>query len=412
MSIGPDPALLDKNFILTNDIIFDPNNNPAHVFTKALIAPDLDNSIFDFQGTTFTGILDGRNHAVSNIKFVCNPNNRYIGVIGYMQMMGTNSGVVKNISFTNPSVIGEFNYYTGLIVGYLEQGAIINCVVLNGFYHNGKGGTLAGDNFGTIRQCRVEATVEGDMFTGGIVGGNGGVITNSSFIGQITGNEHVGGIAGANGGTISNCFAICEILDTGAAKGGIAGDNSGLISNCYSEGSVNGYSTLGGIVGFNSIGYGGTVSSSFSTCHVSGTADLGGIVGKVANGTVNDSYFLASLATDNGSGVPLDDPNMMIQANFVNWDFMGEDIDGNNEIWRMCVDGVDYPRLSWEFAQNGDFVCSDGIDLSDLQALALNWLTLESDNPLLFNYACDANGDEKINLEDYAVLSRNWLSGI
>ncbi len=36
MAIGSDPDLLDKHFILTNDIVFDPNNNPNHAFQSAL----------------------------------------------------------------------------------------------------------------------------------------------------------------------------------------------------------------------------------------------------------------------------------------------------------------------------------------------------------------------------------------
>jgi len=90
----------------------------------------------------------------------------------------------------------------------------------------------------------------------------------------------------------------------------------------------------------------------------------------------------------------------------VGWDFLGETENGQNEIWRMCTDDADYPRLSWEFARNGDFACGDGVDLADLQALAENWLTASTAAD--FHYACDANGDEQINLNDFGVLSENW----
>ena len=73
-----------------------------------------------------------------------------------------------------------------------------------------------------------------------------------------------------------------------------------------------------------------------------------------------------------------------------------------------CVDEVDYPRLSWEFAQNGDFACEDGVDIFDLQALAENWLLTEITNPTEFSYACDANGDGVIDMVDYSVLGENW----
>ena len=40
------------------------------------------------------------------------------------------------------------------------------------------------------------------------------------------------------------------------------------------------------------------------------------------------------------------------------------------------------------------------------------WLLTETANPTVFSYACDANGDGVIDMEDYAVLSNNWLTGL
>ena len=101
---------------------------------------------------------------------------------------------------------------------------------------------------------------------------------------------------------------------------------------------------------------------------------------------------------------------MLIQHTYIDfgWDFVGEDVNGENEIWRMCVDGVEYPRLSWEFARNGDFACGDGVDIFDLQAVAEHWLLAEATDPVAFSYACDANGDGVIDLADFAVLGENW----
>ena len=55
MSIGSNPALLDKHFILMNDITFDPDNNPDHVFDRALIAPDIDDATTSFQARRRVG---------------------------------------------------------------------------------------------------------------------------------------------------------------------------------------------------------------------------------------------------------------------------------------------------------------------------------------------------------------------
>jgi hypothetical protein len=115
--------------------------------------------------------------------------------------------------------------------------------------------------------------------------------------------------------------------------------------------------------------------------------------------------------TDGLIGLPT--AQMQTLSTFIDagWDFVSEVENGNNDNWRMCVDGVDYPRLSWEFSKYGDFACPDGVGIDDLESLAINWLTATSIDEATFNYACDANGDEQINLEDYGVLAENWLWG-
>ncbi|MHC5146866.1 MAG: hypothetical protein ACYSOK_07210, partial [Planctomycetota bacterium] len=51
---------------LTNDIVFDPNNNPKHIFDRALIAFDLSDSD-NFQGVPFTGSFEGNHFTIQNL---------------------------------------------------------------------------------------------------------------------------------------------------------------------------------------------------------------------------------------------------------------------------------------------------------------------------------------------------------
>ena len=37
------------------------------------------------------------------------------------------------------------------------------------------------------------------------------------------------------------------------------------------------------------------------------------------------------------------------------WDFLGEDVNGTDDIWQLCIDDLDYPRLVWQFG-TADFV--------------------------------------------------------
>ena len=97
---------------------------------------------------------------------------------------------------------------------------------------------------------------------------------------------------------------------------------------------------------------------------------------------------------------------MQTQSSFTDygWDFVGEDVNGTEDIWRMCVDGVDYPKLWWQYSTLGDFDCPDGVGLEDILILADYWLETGLE-PLA---APDATGDGQINLDDFAITSGNY----
>lgn len=87
------------------------------------------------------------------------------------------------------------------------------------------------------------------------------------------------------------------------------------------------------------------------------------------------------------------------------WDFVGESTNGTADTWRMCENGVDYPHLSWEFSQNGDFSCPNGIALDDLLYLAAHWLAT---TPETIGSA-DPTSDGKVDLLDLSILAEQWL---
>jgi len=67
--------------------------------------------------------------------------------------------------------------------------------------------------------------------------------------------------------------------------------------------------------------------------------------------------------------------NMQIQSTFTDegWDFVGEDVHGTDNTWRMCIDGINYPKFSLEFLA-GDIACPDGVEMNDLMYLVDYWL--------------------------------------
>ena len=265
--------------------------------------------------------------------------------------------------------------------------------------------------------------ISGDRYVGGLAARiQPGKISNCYVTGEVAGSYWTGGLVGnaaSSFSNISNCYTTCNVAGTWPwSIGGLIGENQSSVSNCYASGDVTGYHYIGGLTGVNH----GTLMNCYATGAVSslsGDNDIGGLVGyRGAAGNAENCFWDNDTSgTTDGVGnedpdpagvTGLDDPNMMIQANFIGWDFVGESVDGENEIWRICVDGVDYPRLSWEFAQNGDFTCGDEVDLDDLQALCEEWLSVAETAPTTFNYACDANGDDQITFQDYTALSQNW----
>ncbi len=238
--------------------------------------------------------------------------------------------------------------------------------------------------------CAAKGNVKGEndsYYVGGLVGDMFETeICFSSASGNVTGGHSVGGLVGMN------WMAYHQ-----------------GIKNCYASGNVQGIDWVGGLVGmWSNIPYQTNCYAAGRVSAAPGAEYVGGFVGR-SGGFPNPDYqcyFLAQEDLSDSVALPLTDAQMKQQAGFVGWDFVGEQTNGRNEIWRMCTDGVDDPRLSWEFGRVGDFACPDGVGMDDLETLALHWLTADSDPD--FNYAADGSGDGVINQQEMEILSKHW----
>ncbi|MEN6337968.1 MAG: hypothetical protein ABFE01_27250, partial [Phycisphaerales bacterium] len=95
VSIGSDPNLLRKHFVLVNDIDLDPNLPGGRLFTRAVIAPidgmavfwgedpTADDTVIFWGGAPFTGTLDGGGHSICNLIIVASGAD-YLGLFGYL----------------------------------------------------------------------------------------------------------------------------------------------------------------------------------------------------------------------------------------------------------------------------------------------------------------------------------------
>ncbi len=348
-------------------------------------------------------------------------------------LVGKNDGSISN-SYSKSTVSSTFGsgYVGGLAADNL--GSITNCystgVVSDGTFYVGG---LVGENKGNISNCYSTGDVSGSSpfsdFVGGLVGESHSNISNCYSTGIVNGSYDAGGLVGFNDyGSISNCYSTGSVSGI-YAVGGLVGFNvNGSITNCYSTGNANGASDsqyVGGLVGLKSgsgsisncyskgsvigttyvgglVGSGGRISNCYSTGSVTGSSYVGGLVGSKSSGSVITSYFLLGAGPDNSYGQPLADELMKQQTSFVGWDFVGETTNGTEDIWRMCIDGVSYPLLWWQF-NKADFVCPDGVDFYDFAVLANQWLFEEIPADIW-----PGGGDGIVDFFDWAVFASQW----
>lgn len=309
-SIGSNPRLMDKCFILAGDI-------------------DLQGVRFYSIGDLahpFVGQFDGRGHVIAHL--ACAGNTGFVGLFGYIGA----GGRVKNLTLTDVKMTGD-KWSVGGVAGY-SLGDISNIVVTGAVtgigelaWNVGCGG-IAGLSAGTISNCGSNATVQGTRgwIIGGLVGWNRGVVAGSWARGIVGGGE----------------WSLCT--------GGLVGKNDGTITDSYARGTVMGANQVGGLVGFNL----DSVSNCYSTGAVSGGVEVGGLIGDNL-GVVTASFWdvEASDQTTSDGGIGRTTAEMQIADTFTDagWDFVNETPNGTKDLW-WIDEGRDYPRLSWELDNN------------------------------------------------------------
>lgn len=284
---------------------------------------DLDFAGVDFSGigsgnTPFTGVFDGQNYTVSNVKIVGSGNGT-----GFFNVIY--GATIKNLHLVNVDVTGE-NQVGGLVgiagaqldkedVANNKANLIGNCTVSGKVSAAGKNpggaGGLVGQNCSeydkdtlftiasAIDKCSADVAVTGLYKVGGLVGENGGIITESAAVGTVTAEKGVytGGFVGDNTGDIYNCHADGDVTGDNHT-GGFAGFSDGTVKNCYSIGTVTGTEYTGSFAGAISkadfvIGAGKVIvnGTSGQGYNAGFAGELGGQLSGMANQvTIKDAY--------------------------------------------------------------------------------------------------------------------------
>ncbi|HNU31744.1 MAG TPA: protease inhibitor I42 family protein [Sedimentisphaerales bacterium] len=373
IALGETPADYDKHFIMVADIDLDPNLPGNKVFDRAVIAPDVNDDVLDwdqnpFDGTPFTGAFDGNGHTISHLTI---RGNAYLGLFGQSGgLPWCPPGVeIKNLELAHVDIVGSGRFVGGL-VGNADggTGTVTHCcsagMVSGGDYVGG----LVGSSKGILTYCYSNGAVGGHDFVGGIVGCTsvrGGHIACSQSSVSVTGDSCVGGLVGVNDG-IGDCYcSIVGSFSTGVVcgnwlVGGLVGANWGSLTQCYSTADVYGDWEVGGLAGENDC----VVAECYSVGAVSGNSDVGALIGSDYSpeggwgSEIACFWDTQTSGTLAGVGEVDPDPNgvigkttaeMRMARTFLDagWDFVGETANGTEDIWKIA-EGLDYPRLWWE----------------------------------------------------------------
>jgi hypothetical protein len=405
-----------------------------------MLMADLDMSMYscseynvignDFS-SPFRGSFDGKDHIIRNFTYT-NPNAYYGGLFG---RINNASSVIRDVGLISPYVKVSTSGSGGSLVSWLFEGKVIDCwaedVYVEGWFS--AGGLVGFSWYGGLYNCHTSGTVKGDVWVGGLTGSLASGIAsfcNSSC--AIIGVQECGGLIGDSGGIVSDCYATGNVqasdrtaggflgANTGFTTrcsgfgnatsddeaGGFAGRNLGDINDCYSMGDSSGIWDIGGFVGLN---WGGVIMRTYSTGFANGIFSVGGLVGKSLGGTTLDSFWdIGSGSPDNGIGTGLTTAQMQTQASFTSagWDFVSESSNGNEDIWRMCVDIVEYPKFRWEFGE-GDFLCPDGVDGIDYSFFASHWGEINCGDSNDCDGA-DFDFSGEVDWMDLKILCNNW----
>ena len=230
-------------FYLTQSVAF-PNDNAARVKASA--------------GVTFSGILEGNGHTISNVGGDC-------GLFDIVS--GTVCNLTLNVNVVNTQT-GESLMRRGGLTSTLKSGGVVYNVTVKGVVRSEAPTDVGGlvgyaEDKTSVYRCTNDASVTGGFGKNGCAGGIVGSASamtrfeNNMNRAKISGVCNAGGLIGWQGAnfTLKDCINLGNVSASSDNAGGMIGSvQSGKtpIDGCKSSGTVTGGKNIGKYVGTGS----------------------------------------------------------------------------------------------------------------------------------------------------------------
>ncbi len=409
-SIGVIPELLDKHFLLMNDLDL-----------SQFIGTDFNRIGLDIDGYRFRGSFDGQGQSISN--FTYDSEGAYhVGLFGYIDAPEADQVVIKDLVLSDPNITGKT--YVGGLIGTLKKGTVLNCGVDNITIDtdaildsSSYVGGLVGESHGIIKQCYSTGQIEARGNLGGLVARNYGEIHFSYTVTDLVGDSHIGGFASNNHGVIVNCFSAGQISANRFLTGFISSQHgNGLVIASYWDTDLSGETE-------SPFGTGKTTSQMFDSSSFTGwgcdsvwTLDEGNGYPQLAWQQTSDP-LLDNCYVYQGQGT-LAQPYLIYTAEQLNW--IGAIPGLSDKHFKLMAD-IDLEHFSdREFntigINYGDYIFNGSFDGNHHTISNLTISQPYCNNHGLFGYISAAQQDDIIirdlTLEDPNVDANDYVGGL
>ena len=132
--------------------------------------------------------------------------------------------------------------------------------------------------------------------------GTSSVIQNVGLVGgSVNGYTVIGELVGYNSGSISNAYATGSVTGNAGNSydvGGLVGHNFGSITAAYATGNISGDHYVGGLVGGNDSA--ANITNSYASGNATGQDGTGGLVGLNSGGSITNAYAIGNVSGGSG----------------------------------------------------------------------------------------------------------------